>query len=165
MSTAIYCTDCRSITSFPNIGFGKDVKGLRDYFAEIISELTRAETLGLQNQALRSLSEVFNECSDEGWDGYEAFPISENAYFEAKRLIMNLPITIPMPEITPEPNGELALEWAKGSRQVFVASVSGKNEIVYAGLFGTNKTHGTEYFGDSVPPAILGNLKRLFYRD
>lgn len=165
MSTAIHCTDCTSIMHFQNIGFGNDFKGLKKYFSEIIGELTKAETLGRQDQVLRSLIEVFKECSEEGWDGYGAFPISGDTYLEAKRLIMSLPITIPMPEITPEPNGEIALEWAKGNRRVFVASVSGKKEIVYAGLFGTNKIHGTEYFSDSIPSAILESLKRLYYRD
>jgi hypothetical protein len=86
MSTAIHCTHCSSITNFPTIGFGEDFIGLRDYFGEIISELTRAETLGLQVQTLWSLTEVFKKCSGVGWDGYEAFPISEEAYLEAKRL-------------------------------------------------------------------------------
>lgn len=165
MSTAIHCTDCTSITNFSNIGFGKDFKGLKNYFTEIVGELTKAETLGRQDQVLWSLAEVFKECSEKGWDGYEALPISEDVFLEAKRLIMNLPITIPMPEIIPEPTGEIALEWSRGNRRVFVASLSGRNEIVYAGLFGINKTHGTEYFGNSLPSAILENLRRLYYRD
>jgi len=165
MSTAIYCTDCRSITNFQNIGFGNDFKVLKNYFAEIVGELTKAETLGRQDQVLRSLAEVLKECSKEGWDGYEALPINEDAYLEAKRLILSLPITIPMPEVTPEPTGEMALEWSRGNRRVFIASVSGKNQIVYAGLFGINKTHGIEYFGDSLPSAILENLRRLYYKD
>jgi len=101
-------------------------------------------------EALQSLNEVFEECSEEGWDGYDALPITEEAYFEAIKLIKSLPVTsFPMPEVTPVPNGKIGLEWYREKRQVFVASVSGRNEIVYAGLFGVNKSHGTEYFGDS----------------
>jgi len=165
MSIPIPCTDCTSITNFPNIGFGNDFKGLRNFFAEIVGELTKTETLGRQDQVLRSLAEVFKECSEDGWDGYEAIAISEDAYLEAKRLIMSLPITIPMPEITPEPSSEIALEWSRENRRVFVASVSGRNQIVYAGLFGISNNHGTEYFGDSLHSAILENLRRLYFKD
>nr|MBC8413194.1 hypothetical protein [bacterium] len=71
--------------------------------------------------------------------------------------------SIPVPEIIPEPGGEIGLEWSRGTRQVFIASFAGNNEIIYAGLFGTNKTHGTEYFGDSIPSKIMDNLKILSF--
>ncbi|MHC4181726.1 MAG: hypothetical protein ACYSWS_02165 [Planctomycetota bacterium] len=164
MSTATLCTDCFSIWNFPSIGFGPEVKALKRYYEEdIVSELKKTETLGHLNEALQSLNEVFEECSEEGWDGYDALPITEEAYFAAIKLIKSLPVTaFPMPEVTPEPNGEIGLEWYREERQVFVASVSGRNEIVYAGLLGVNKSHGTEYFGDSLPSVILENLKRLY---
>ncbi len=164
MSTAILCTDCTSISNFPSTGFGADFEVLKKFYDGIVSELRKTETLGRMDEVLQSLDEVFWECSEEGWDGYDARPITEDAYIEAKRLIESLPLTsfIPMPEIIPEPNGEIALEWSKGKRLVFVTSVSGKNEIVYAGLFGTNKVNGTEYFGDSLPSAIIENLRKLY---
>ncbi len=164
MSTATLRTDCFSIWNFPSIGFGPEVKALKRYYEEdIISELKKTETLGHLDEALQSLNEVFEECSEEGWDGYDALPITEEAYFAAIKLIKSLPVTaFPMPEVTPELNGEIGLEWYREERQVFVASVSGRNEIVYAGLFGVNKSHGTEYFGDSLPSVILENLKRLY---
>ncbi len=164
MSTATLRTDCFSIWNFPSIGFGPEVKALKRYYEEdIVGELKKTETLGHLDEALQSLNEVFEECSEEGWDGYDALPITEDAYFEAVKLIKSLPLTaFPMPEVTPEPNGEIGLEWYRKERQVFVASVSGRNEIVYAGLLGVNKSHGTEYFGDSLPSVILENLKRLY---
>ena len=164
MSTATLCTDCISIWNFPGIGFGPEVKDLKRFYEEdIVSKLKITETLGYIDEALQSLNEVFVECSEEGWDGYDALPITKNAYIEAKRLIESLPVTsFPMPEVTPEPNGEIELEWYREKRQIFIAGVSGRNEIVYAGLFGVNKAHGTEYFGDSLPSVIFENLKRLY---
>ncbi len=164
MSTAIPCTECYSISNFPSIGFGTDFLGLKKYYDREIRKLRKAETLGRLDETLQSLDEVYSECSEEGWDGYDAYPITEAAYIEARKFIESLPLTstIPMPEIIPEPNGDIGLEWSKGDRQVFVASFNGNNEIVYAGLFGTNKTHGTEYFGDSIPSKIMENLKTLY---
>ncbi|MFQ5787652.1 MAG: hypothetical protein ACE5H1_06690 [Thermodesulfobacteriota bacterium] len=165
MSTAIPWIDCASISNFPTVGFGPDSLKLEEYYYSIVREFRKAETLGRMEEALQSLNEVVMECSEKGWDGYDARPIAEAAYNDARRLIENLPLTsfIPMPEIIPEPGGEIGLEWSKGSRQVFVVSVIGDNEVIYAGLFGTNKTHGTEYFGDSLPSIVIENLKRLYH--
>lgn len=164
MSAAISCTDCTSIMSFHGTGFGTDFEKLNKYYNGEIQEFKKSATFGLQEEVLQSLKEIFEECSKEGWDGYDAFPITEEAYIEAERLIKILPTPFftPMPEITPEPNGDISLEWAKEKRQIFVVSVSGKNEITYAGLFGVNKTYGTEYFGDSLPSKLIENLCRLY---
>ncbi len=164
MSTATLCTDCFSIWNFPSIGFGPEVKALKRYYEEdIVNELKKTETLGHLDVALQSLNEVFEECSEEGWDGYDALPITEEAYFATIKLIKSLPVTaFPMPEVVPESSGEIGLEWYRRKRLVFTVSVSGSNEIIYAGLFGTNKAHGTECFGDSLPLVILENLKRLY---
>jgi hypothetical protein len=164
MSTPTPCADCISIMNFPTIGFGADFERLRKFYHQIVREVKKSATLGRQDETLHSLAELFEECSVEGWDGYNALPISEEAYLEARKIIQSFPITslIPMPELTPEPTGEIALEWRKGSRYILVASVKGRSEITYAGLFGLNKTHGTEYFNDTLPPVLLDNLKRLY---
>lgn len=108
------------------------------------------------------LYEIYRECSEANWDGYDAIPMSKNTYFEAIKLIELLPSYLPEPEIMPEPTGEIAFEWYKGKQFVFVISVGGKNIITYAGLFGkSSKTHGTEYFADNLPLVIIENIKRL----
>ena len=162
MSTAIPCTDWNSISNFPSIGFGPDFEGLKRFYDEEISKWRNTETLGRLDEVLQSLDELCKECSEEGWDGYDALPIDGDVCDEAKRLIRGLPINLPMPEIIPEPDGGIGLEWPKGKRLVFAVSVKGKNEIVYAGLFGMNKTHGIEYFGDTLPSVIIENLRRLY---
>ena len=163
MSTAIPCDDFISISNSPSMGFGDEVGKLKEFLKDIVRRFGETETLGQSDKAIRSLDKEFDECSVEGWDGYDALPITKSTYNEAKRLIESLPLTtFPIPEVVPEPSGEIGLEWYREERQVFVASVSGRNEIVHAGLLGVNKLHGTEYFGDSLPSVILENLKRLY---
>jgi len=164
MSRAIPLLDYTSVSFFPSIGFGKASERLEKYVSEIVREFKKAESFRHSDEALRSLDEAFEECAMHGWDGYDALSLSVDAYYEAQKFIKSLPLIspIPAPEIIPEPDGGIALEWLRGKRQVFVASVSGRNEINYAGLFGTNKVRGTEYFGDYLPSAILENLKRLY---
>lgn len=112
---------------------------------------------------LESLYEVYERCSDEGWDGYEARPVTEDALTEAAILILSLPLSIRMPEVLPEPTGEIALEWYKDKQHVFVASVGEGDLISYAGLFGTDaKIYGTEHIDHPLPPAIIvESIKRL----
>lgn len=112
--------------------------------------------------ALEHLEEVYEECSEPNWDGYEAEPISYETYLEARKLLTMIPSSLPMPEILAEPDGEVGLEWYTNRYSVFVVSVAGRNIITYAGLFGkSNKVHGTEFFTDELPPNIVSNIRRV----
>jgi len=127
------------------------------------NELDLKGTIDWTDNALKSLDEVYEECSEANWDGYDAAPISLEAYFEASKLLRIIPSSYPMPDILPEPNGEIGLEWYKDRGFSFVISVHGKNVITYVGLFGNNnETYGTEGFTNSVPKVVLNGLKRLF---
>jgi hypothetical protein len=164
MTTMASCTECSSVISPPIMGFGSGSDSLRKIFADFVSEFKKAETFRREDPVLLALDAVFRECSKEGWDGEDAIPIGEEAYWAARRFIMALPVTslIPMPEVVPEPGGAVAFEWFKGKRQVFVVSFSRSDEVEYAGLFGTNRTYGTEYFGNALPSVIAENLKKLY---
>lgn len=114
-------------------------------------------------EALKVLSEVYHKCLEANWDGYGSAPITYDSYLEASKLFRMIPSSFPMPDILPEPDGEIGLEWYRENDLVFSISFSGKNIITYAGLFGkNNEAHGTEYFTDSIPKTILDFLKRLF---
>lgn len=165
MSTVVQCSFTQGITYSQDIGIGEESQALKNYSDKAMGQFReKTVTFWSLDELRQRLDEVLAECSSPGWDGYDAIPINIAAYYEAIKFIERIPFSIiPMPEIIPEPGGEIAFEWYKGKRQVFVASVSGKNEIIYAGLFGMNKTHGTEYFGDSLSPTIINNLIRLYY--
>ena len=142
------------------IGFSEDSHVIESVLDKIMEHFRESVSLG-RSETLNSLVEIYSKCYQEDWDGYGAFPINENTFKEALKFIELLPSSLPMPEITAEPGGEIGLEWRKGKRQIFVASVNGKNLITYAGIFGINKTHGTEYFGESIPRVIIENIRRL----
>lgn len=164
MTIAMRCNVCTSITSFLDIGMGTDSENLKSSIDNIIGGFERTQTIGSKDRILNDLDRVFAEYSSQDWDGEGALPISEDAYFETTRFITSLPtyLDLPLPEISPDNDGEISLEWYRDNRQVFVVTISGKNRIAYAGLFGANKIYGTEYFAESLPLIILINLGRLY---
>ena len=106
---------------------------------------------------------MFEGCSEDNWDGYGGRADTASARDEAAVVLEALPNTIPLPEVSAEPDGSIALEWFRRQDYVFSLSVNGKGILVYAGLIGTgNRAHGTEVFDGSLPPAIAGILKRLY---
>ncbi|MEK6656598.1 MAG: hypothetical protein AABY58_04080 [Nitrospirota bacterium] len=163
MSVAITCTDCTGISYVTGKGFSAAFETLKECYEKVVNDFRDTETLGRPlHQALQSLEEVFKECSEDNWDGYNAHPMTEGAYYEAVRLFEMLPSPTFLPdEVTPEPDGSISLEWYKGKTRLFAISLSGRNEIVYAGIFGPNEIHGTVYFGASVPKRVMENLKDL----
>ena len=126
-------------------------------------KLNLAGTIDWTDCALENLNEVYGECLEANWDGYGASPIFPEAYFEASKLLRIIPNSYPMPDILPESDGGIGLEWYKERDFSFVISVGGKNIITYVGRFGkNNEIYGTEYFKDSVSKIILDGLRRLF---
>lgn len=106
--------------------------------------------------------DTFRKHQKPNWDGYGATPLSETACAEAVLFLNKLPLSIPNPEVVPNPDGDISLEWYLRKRVLFVVTFSGKHIISYAGLFGkVAKLHGTEPFVDSIPSSIIENLCRL----
>lgn len=115
-----------------------------------------------KTEAIDSVIDAFRKHQKPNWDGYGAVPLSEAACTEAILFLKKLPIAIPSPEVIPNPDGDLSLEWYMKKRALFVVTFSGKRLISYAGVFGAgSKLHGTEIFMDSVPSPIIENICRL----
>ncbi len=166
---AVQCIgdDCPPFWTMPSgRGFdekssGKIVIDLEKAIAQLRESVTI--TFGRPLGEMRcSLTEIYRECSITDWDGYGARAITKDAYEEAKKIIDLLPSSIPVPEIVAEPTGDIGFEWYKEKGQVFALSVSGKHLIIYAGIFAGNKVHGSEYFGETLPPVIKQHLRRLY---
>jgi|CXWL01.1.fsa_nt_gi hypothetical protein len=110
-----------------------------DHFTKTISNRNPWDRLK------EELLSVFLKCSQQGWDGYDATPLSDIALKRAMEYVSSLPKEILLPEVTPEPDGEVALEWYGKNGSVFSISFGESDTISYAGLFSDNtKAHGVE---------------------
>ena len=102
------------------------------------------------------------EAAMNNWDGYGAVPVTYGVKIRAQQFLDSLPSVVPLPIIAADPDGEIGFEWYLGPRQVFSVSVGERYGIAYAGVFGANVVHGTEYFMDEFPSEIMNHLRRLY---
>ena len=124
--------------------------------------------LGLRNEWRKSLKdrakEVFQECRAAGWDGEDAKPIRQESYEAVLRLIEQLPESVMQPEITPEPSGNLALEWRVGDSKLLSVSMAGEKLIYACVIKPGSKDHGEKSFYHELPETIQTILQRHFLR-
>lgn len=148
---------------YSNRGVSDDANTLHKQIAEIEDDSYKSIVLGEKNVKItQALMNILEECAHPNWDGYGAKPIDKESYHESLRFVQYLPNSIPSPEVTIEPDGEIAFEWFNNKRRVFSISIGRNGELTYAGLFGYNKAHGTEFFGDELPKTILESIQKVF---
>lgn len=144
-----------------NRGVSEDALELQATIKELSSDEPQSAFLDKQG-LFQDLFEVYRECSVKNWDGYGAKAVDATLYGEAFRFLEVLPSTINKPEISTDPDGEIAFEWYGSNKRVFSVSVGHAGELTYAGIFGSRKTKGTELLGDEIPEIILENINRVF---
>ncbi len=134
----------------------KKLKDVKDHFRQPYSALSLERSLG-------ELDGFLEELSVGNWDGFEAEPISKGAAARVKLFLELLPAHIPMPEIIPEPDGNIGLEWEFDGDFWLIFSFSGDGTIHYVGSFGKGiKAKGSEFFSFEIPSEIAGKICRLF---
>ena len=143
-------------------GMSSDANALKNRLKEIMMDFSQSLALSrVQRETLEALESTFRDCSADDWDGYGAKAVNTATFYQAERFLKNLPTTFPIPEISAEPDGEIAFEWYMGPRRVVSVSIGSEGKITYAGIFGRNKAQGTEYFEGELPKTIIQQLGRL----
>jgi hypothetical protein len=107
------------------------------------------------------LYEVGKESSFEGWDGYNAKPVTQEAYVHTYKFLEALPLGLEMPSIGAEPDGEITLEWYRSRRRTLSISVSPTGDLHYAALIGLSRAYGTEAFFDEIPRMLIELINRV----
>lgn len=123
------------------------------YFSQLV-------TLGKQS-AYNELIQLWNECKIQNWDGYDAFPIQEKTFKNARDVIDALPLGCPLPSFGAEPDGHITLEWYLHPRWILSVSVSPEGYLYYAALFGDNSIKGTDTFLGDISETLLILIKRV----
>lgn len=94
-----------------------------------------------KKDALDRLYELAAECAEADWDGYGAEAVSQSAVERSERFIRRLPEDLPLPEISVEPDGEIALDWSPTQTQTFSVSIGTTDQMACAWVNGTEHGH------------------------
>ncbi|MDZ7585797.1 MAG: hypothetical protein U0938_13355 [Thiobacillus sp.] len=119
-------------------------------------------TFGQQlSVSVKELHQIYQECSQANWDGYEAMPVAVETYELAYRFLEALPLGTSAPTLGAEPDGHIAFEWFQSPRRMLSVSISPEGDLHYAALLGSSTHYGTEPFYGEAPGTILDIIRRI----
>lgn len=150
---------------FNNNGISEDAQTVSNQISAVKKDMkSESITLGKSYTDLQNeLQVILDEANQDNWDGHTSKAVIYKSYLEAQKFIDSYPISsMILPEAAIDPDGEISFEWYKNPEYCFSISFSGDEILTYAGLFGVNKIHGNEYFGDEIPETIMDNINRVF---
>ena len=127
-----------------------------DPYLRATKTITGGAASSLPARAFSDLARVARECAKEGWDGYDAKPVTRTTCDRACAFLNILPLWMFAPDIVPEADGEIAIEWYIAPERTFSVSIGESGPLHYAGLFGHDEeVHGVAPFTGNVPENIL----------
>ena len=131
--------------------------------ASLVQSAERSQALfGAKDRLIAELRAVAADCAEADWDNMGALPIDLLALLNAEKLIRFLPDRFPLPEVAPEPDGSLSLDWIRSPHRLFSLSAGPRNRLAFAWLDGSDKGHGVVGFdGVSLPDRLLDDVRRI----
>jgi hypothetical protein len=146
-----------------NTAVSSEAEVVRDAITAVVDLNESSQALfGEKAAAISSLRALANECGQAGWDANDACAIDSTAVLWAERFIRALPDGIPMPEIAPEPDGSISLDWLQARNRLFSLSIGATDRFAFAWLDGSDKGHGVARFdGHTVPARVLAGIESI----
>ncbi len=152
------------------LGFETDETGVSDAaqtlkkFREGMEELNQ-ESLTFSNLSLDDqLIDAYREATQPNWDGEGSTPVSPATLRLAKEFVESLPRKYQTPEIAPEPDGHVNLEWYNGKHRLLSVSVNPDGRLHWAALIGCEDPRGSCVFFGQAPKTLLHLLGRVCRR-
>ncbi len=108
-----------------------------------------------------ALEDIRTEASTEGWDGYGALPVYSTTVTLALSLLQLLPSSLPAPDVSASPLGEISLHWSAGPRKVVSIAISPTGRLSFAALAGDSRLFGSEMMTDELPRSITVALQKV----
>lgn len=135
---------------------------LRNIIGEVLASLTASIAVSRTvKNAAAELQRVQQEASRPNWDGCEALPLDARSAEQALKFLQALPTTVPVPDVSVDPDGEVDLLWQIDPTRTISVSVGPAGQLTYAALIGTAQAYGTEWLSNEIPQPILDNLTRV----
>ena len=147
---------------YETLGTGvSDAAEMLDRFHQDVAERNN-ESVTFSNLSLDDqLIDAHVEALAPGWDGEGSEAVIPSTLKFAKEFVESLPRKYRTPEIAPEPDGHVNLEWYRGKRRLLSVSVNPDGRLHWAALIGTEDPRGSCFFFSEAPKTILHLLYRV----
>jgi hypothetical protein len=97
---------------------------------------------------------------EPGWDGHGADPITPSCLTNVSTVLAALPAGTPRPEIVPNPNGTLTLDWEAGGYGVSLECGATRYSAVWESAVGMETDEG--HIRAGIPAFVTDALESLF---
>ena len=140
-----------------NWGVSDEAESMRQIANKTALDLTASPAFFREKrECLHSLDRLAGDCAQIDWDGQDATPISSMVVGRAGELVRALPEHWTMPELTPEPDGNIGLDWILGRYRQVSVSVPATGPLAFAWLHGSERGYGmTEFDGRRFPASLM----------
>jgi hypothetical protein len=126
---------------------------------------TSHSLFGVKASMISEILALVDECEEENWDGEGAKAIDDRVAGRAVSLIRALPAGVRMPEIAPEVDGRISLDWILTQHSFFSISVGPSNRLPFAWVDGSESGHGVARFdGSKMPLRICFGIQSIINR-
>ncbi len=118
-----------------HFGFSEESVQIKEELRIIFNEIQNiigGVKSGIQTQITKVLEEIATECMNEDWDGYGAKPISDDACKALLGFISQIEPSLPVPEVVPESDGDIGLEWHVNNNRWLILSFHSREVVHYA---------------------------------
>lgn len=136
---------------------------IADLCAQAISHNDHSIYLGWRSLLKSQVADIVNSYSTSNWDGEGATAVSVNAASAATALIDALPNNIFLPEVAPDVDGSISLDWNIEKNKIMSLVIS-QEKIIYATIVGQKKFHGEVPFTYELPKEIDEILSNNFIK-
>ena len=133
------------------------LKDFRNRIDVLNHESATFSNLSLDDQ----LIDAYCEATQSDWDGEGSTPVEPGTLKLAKEFVESLPRKYQTPEIAPEPDGHVSLEWYNGKRRLLSVSVNPDGRLHWAALIGSEDPRGSCVFFGEAPKTLLHLLRRV----
>lgn len=149
--------------SRPNSAVSPEATAIRGSVQAVVDAKERSIALfGGKAAVISQINELLAECGEVGWDGDDAEQVSDFAVSQAADFVRAIPDGFPLPEVAPEPDGAISLDWIESKQRLFSLSVGETGRLAYAWIDGSDRGHGVARFdGNTVPPRILRGIAEI----
>lgn len=138
-------------------GASVEAAQLRNLMTELCAHAARSTLEFL----IPDIESLLSETRDHGADP-ESIHVTRETVRRAVAFAWSLPRSLPTPEVSADPDGEISFDWLGASGTMFSVSINDRGRLAFAGRFSEkSKLHGTEEFVDACPSEVLRGIEKV----